>query len=158
MTTKDDDILQAAFRVFQRYGVKRSSMGDLAKEAGVSRQTVYNAFKNKDEILRAMIRQYSQKAVAELDAALPEMDSLGAQLDLVFDKIALTPYDMIAASPNAEDIIEGFDRVSQEELDVAHESYRVVIERILTPHAEALARAGQTPRDRIRAPRPVLPD
>ena len=46
--------------MFSRYGVKRTSMVDLAQEAGVSRQTLYNVFRNKDDVLRALIRAYTE--------------------------------------------------------------------------------------------------
>ncbi|SDB45349.1 transcriptional regulator, TetR family [Bauldia litoralis] len=35
-------------------------MGDLAKEAGVGRQTLYNVFRNKDDVLGALIRAYTE--------------------------------------------------------------------------------------------------
>lgn len=51
MNQTEQALLDAAMRVFSRYGVKRSSMSDLCEEAGVSRQTFYNNFRNKDDIL-----------------------------------------------------------------------------------------------------------
>ena len=50
MNEREKKIIEAAVEVFHRYGVKRASMSDIADEAGVSRQTVYNAFSNKDEL------------------------------------------------------------------------------------------------------------
>ena len=142
MIEREKTILDAAVRVFSRYGVKRTTMNDLAREAGISRQTLYNAFRNKDDILRALIRVYSEQAVAEIEAGLKSVEGLGPGLDLAFEKIAVQPFDMIRASPNAEDIVEGFNATSQAELAAAAESSRVVIERILSPHEDALSRAG----------------
>ena len=142
MIEREKTILDAAVQVFSRYGVKRTNMNDLAREAGISRQTLYNAFRNKDDILRALIRVYAEQAVAEVDAGLESIEGLGAKLDLAFEKFALQPFDMIAASPNAEDIVEGFNATSQAELAAAAESSRAVFERILSPHEDALSRAG----------------
>lgn len=53
MTDRERTILDAAMRVFMRHGVRRASMTDIGKEAGVSRQTLYNAFRGKEDVLRA---------------------------------------------------------------------------------------------------------
>ena len=37
--------------VFSNYGFRKTSMSDLAEAAGVSRQTLYNRFKSKEDIL-----------------------------------------------------------------------------------------------------------
>ncbi|WP_211300929.1 TetR/AcrR family transcriptional regulator [Aliiruegeria haliotis] len=135
-------ILDAAVRVFSRYGVKRSSMHDLASEAGVSRQTLYNAFSSKNDILRRLIRVYADEGVDEIRSGLGAAQGLSERLDLAFRKIALEPYDLIASSPNAEDIVEGFNASSQQELAVAEERFRSVIEEILKPYEASLAAAG----------------
>lgn len=48
-------ILAAAAQVFLRFGYKRSSMGDLAKAAGLSRQGLYLHYESKDELFRAAV-------------------------------------------------------------------------------------------------------
>ncbi|MEQ8700219.1 MAG: TetR family transcriptional regulator [Bauldia litoralis] len=145
MTKTEKNILDAAVRLFSRYGVKRTSMGDLAQEAGVSRQTLYNAFKNKDDVLRALIRLYTEEALAEIEAALDLVQALGDQLDIVFDKMVVAGFDLVATMPNAQDLIDGFNSAGKEEMGASAEKFRVVIERILSPHHAALAKAGLTP-------------
>lgn len=48
-------IAEAALRLFARYGYKRTSMDDIAREAGVARATLYLHFKGKDDVFRAML-------------------------------------------------------------------------------------------------------
>ena len=48
MEQREVKIVDAAFRVFSRYGVKRTTMNDIAEEAGLVRQTLYTVYKNKD--------------------------------------------------------------------------------------------------------------
>ncbi|QEL26038.1 TetR/AcrR family transcriptional regulator [Bosea sp. F3-2] len=50
-----DQIADAALRLFARYGYKRSSMDDIAKEAGLAKATLYLHFKGKDDVFRAML-------------------------------------------------------------------------------------------------------
>jgi len=50
-----EQIAEAALRLFARYGYKRTSMDDIAREAGLARATLYLHFKGKDEVFRAML-------------------------------------------------------------------------------------------------------
>ena len=47
---KDDQIIEAATSVFLRYGFRRTTMGDIAEAAGVSRPALYLRFCNKEHI------------------------------------------------------------------------------------------------------------
>lgn len=50
-------VLETALAVFARYGFRKTSIEDIAKAAGISRQGIYLHFKNKDEILNASIHK-----------------------------------------------------------------------------------------------------
>lgn len=147
MTDRESIILDASLRLFMRYGVKRTSMGDVAEEAGVSRQTLYNSFKNKGDILRAQIERYTENAIAEINARTETLDGLGAKLDLVFEQMVVVGFDMMVATPNVEDLVEGIDASSREELDKAAQRFREVIEQILMPYELTLNRTGFTSAD-----------
>ncbi|PVA07395.1 TetR/AcrR family transcriptional regulator [Thalassorhabdomicrobium marinisediminis] len=142
MNETEQALLEAAMRVFSRYGVKRTNMSDLCEEAGVSRQTFYNNFRNKDDILRALIRSFTARALAEIDAHRPACPTLGAQLDLVFEQTVIAGFDMVSAMPNAEDFIDGVHASSKQEVEATHAQFRRVIADILAPYAPQLGKAG----------------
>jgi AcrR family transcriptional regulator len=79
-----DQIADAALRLFARYGYKRSSMDDIAKEAGLAKATLYLHFKGKDDVFRAMLRLLARRVearcreVVAMQAPFPER--LGALL------------------------------------------------------------------------------
>ena len=50
-------VLEKALTVFTRYGFRKTSIEDIAKAAGISRQGIYFHFKNKDEIFKASIQK-----------------------------------------------------------------------------------------------------
>ena len=50
-------MLEKALTVFTRYGFRKTSIEDIAKAAGISRQGIYFHFKNKDEIFKASIQK-----------------------------------------------------------------------------------------------------
>ena len=59
MTETEEKILEAAIRTFLRYGARKPAMNDIAKAAGVSRQTLYDLFGGKEELIRASTRSIS---------------------------------------------------------------------------------------------------
>ena len=62
---KRDAILDAAAALFRRYGYRRTSMEDIAKELGVSRPSLYSYFKNKDEVFRSLSMRLHENALSE---------------------------------------------------------------------------------------------
>ena len=56
-----DQIADAALRLFARYGYKRSSMDDIAREAGLAKATLYLHFKGKDDVFRAMLELLARR-------------------------------------------------------------------------------------------------
>ena len=48
---KKDRILQAAMRLFARRGIADTKMDDVAKAAGIAKGTIYEYFKNREELL-----------------------------------------------------------------------------------------------------------
>jgi AcrR family transcriptional regulator len=48
------EILEAAQRVFQRWGLRKSTMEDIAREAGKGKSTLYYYYRSKEEIFYAV--------------------------------------------------------------------------------------------------------
>ena len=57
-------ILTAAERAFGRLGFHDSKMADIAAEAGVAAGTVYNYFKNKDEVFASILQRGQEQVRA----------------------------------------------------------------------------------------------
>ncbi len=77
-------ILTAAKDRLSNYGVKKTSMQDIARDAGIAVGTLYLYFKNKNEILIAVGDGYAQQHRADatkiLRSAKPVPDKLKAYL------------------------------------------------------------------------------
>ena len=77
-SARADQIADAALRLFARYGYKRSSMDDIAREAGLAKATLYLHFKGKDDVFRSMLRLLMRRVearcreVAAMDAAFAD--------------------------------------------------------------------------------------
>ncbi|MGD1935504.1 MAG: TetR/AcrR family transcriptional regulator [Candidatus Phaeomarinobacter sp.] len=144
MHERNTKIIEAAFRMFARYGVKRTGMGDIAKEAGVARQTLYNAFSSKDEVLSATIDLFTERTLANIRAALTGQATLEDQLDLILDHLSVKPYDMLNATPNAQDIVEGFNNAGQVAIKSGDRQFRKLLSGVLSPYAAAIEASGYT--------------
>ena len=144
MTEREENIVEAASRVFTRYGVKRTTMNDIASEAGLVRQTLYTVYKSKDEVLCAVIRHYTDQALEEVRRQWEAAGSLGEKLDIYFDVAILPSFRMVRESPDADDVVSGFNNISKDELDRAFERKRQALAEMLAPETEALARSGET--------------
>lgn len=74
----DDDtsarILDAALDRFTTFGVRRTTMDDIASAAGVGRATVYRRFAGRDDIVRAVILREMARFLSEVDAAVQAID------------------------------------------------------------------------------------
>ncbi|MGI9354875.1 MAG: TetR/AcrR family transcriptional regulator [Rhizobiaceae bacterium] len=110
-------ILEAAVRVFMRYGVGRTRMTDIASEAGVVRQTLYSFFNSKDEILCGAIRHFSDQSLAEIRQEWRSLERFEDKLDVFYDRAIITSFAIITASPEARDMIGGYNAVGKAETD-----------------------------------------
>ena len=54
---KQEQIIQAARKLFNKFGYKRVSMDEIAKEAGVTKKTVYSYFASKEDLLKYFINE-----------------------------------------------------------------------------------------------------
>ena len=128
---QDEKILKAAFEMFLRYGVKASSMAQIAEAAEVSRQTLYNSFGSKDEMLRALIKWYYANAQRRLREIIDATKDLSARLNCAFDVVAREPFAVLQKSPNAADLISGMNAVSRDEIAAGAEAVQALIAEAL---------------------------
>ena len=55
--SKRDELVEAAMKVFYRNGFHNSGLDLIQRESGISRMTLYNHFKSKDELIVAALRR-----------------------------------------------------------------------------------------------------
>ena len=146
MEDRQAQIVEGAIGLFLRYGVRRTGMSDIAHEAGISRQTLYKEFANKDAVLQATIRSLADKVVLDIESRLEQASGLGEQLDVVFTHAVVEHFDLLQSSPNADDIISGVSESSQDELEAGARRNTEILTRLLAPFADEIERQGLTVR------------
>lgn len=55
--SRREELVDAAMRVFYRHGFHASGLDSILEEGGISRMTLYNHFKSKDELIIAALRR-----------------------------------------------------------------------------------------------------
>lgn len=78
--TSADAILDAAERLLPRFGYKKTTLDDLAQEAGIARRTIYLHFPSKEEVFLRSIDRVVERLVAELNAIASENASAEVRL------------------------------------------------------------------------------
>jgi TetR/AcrR family transcriptional regulator, cholesterol catabolism regulator len=92
-----EKILETALRMFRTYGIKSVTMSGIALESGVSKKTVYEHFKDKEELITEAIRfvldmhqqnftdfrEQSPDAIMELIREMEYMEALGKEVNPV---------------------------------------------------------------------------
>jgi AcrR family transcriptional regulator len=73
-------VLDAAAACFLRFGLAKTTMEDVAQAAGVSRATVYRQFRNRDDLLRAVVTRESSRLAAEAERYRRHFDDVGSWL------------------------------------------------------------------------------
>ena len=73
----EERVIDAALRCIARWGVAKTSLDDVAREAGISRATVYRLFPGgKDGLMEAVARAEAQRFFAGVAAAMAAADTL----------------------------------------------------------------------------------
>lgn len=80
MSDRRTRILEAAQRRFHQYGPHKTTVGDIARAAGVGVGTVYLEFSNKDEILRALSEGGHHAVLQAIEAAWSSGGTVAARL------------------------------------------------------------------------------
>jgi AcrR family transcriptional regulator len=73
-TKRRDDILEATGRLLDRVGYEATTTTAIAKEASTSVGTVYEYFRDRDELVRALLERYRGRLRVALEAALAGAD------------------------------------------------------------------------------------
>ncbi|WP_082691865.1 TetR/AcrR family transcriptional regulator [Mycobacterium sp. IS-1556] len=80
-------ILDAAVIEFERHGVRRVALDDVARRAGVSRTTIYRRFANRDELVAAVIERENIALFADI---ADEVKRVGPQSNYYVEAFTLS--------------------------------------------------------------------
>ncbi|VFA96510.1 TetR/AcrR family transcriptional regulator [Nocardia cyriacigeorgica] len=77
-------LLDSALSAFLDFGIKRTSMGEIARRAGISPATLYRRFESKNDLVEAVSVREAQRFVADIDARVRTVAGTENQLVEIF--------------------------------------------------------------------------
>lgn len=99
-------ILAAAEYQFMTYGMRRTSMDDIAREAGLAKGTLYLSFKSKGALFAALAQRIvDQFRARALEAAAVKTALLDRTVNYL-DEAVGEPARLLASTPHAAEILD----------------------------------------------------
>src|SRR2546423_4884217 len=99
---KPQQIIDAAVRVFARYGFYNSRVSDIAREAGIASGTIYLYFKTKDEILVTLFREKMAGFVSALRKEIAGEPEAPAKLR----RLVRLHFETLEAHPDLAEVVQ----------------------------------------------------
>jgi AcrR family transcriptional regulator len=128
-TDRLDEVLDAAYDCLTRYGVRRTTMDDIASTMGMSRSAVYQYVRNKDDAFRRLAERLHTQALERARRAAAAGDTpvaervrgvLAAKLELVLR--------LAGDSPHSAELLDARARLFG---DICH-TFTADLRRLLT--------------------------
>lgn len=82
-----DRIRDEAGQLFMRYGIRSVSMDDISVSLGMSKKTLYQHFKDKDELVDAIIQQHNNRIKVDCLYCLENSSNAVEEVFLMMDRV-----------------------------------------------------------------------
>lgn len=98
VSVKMNQIIEVAKVLFTKYGYKKVSMDEIAREANVVKSTIYQYFKDKDELFKYFIYD-------EINKMKIMVEEIEKESDNTFDMIHKTIYELLKYRQNQQFLV-----------------------------------------------------
>ncbi len=105
------EVLDATYVCLARYGVKRTTMEDIAAAAGLSRSAVYQYVRNKDDAFRRLAARFHDRALAAARAAARTDQPAPVRIQAVLAVKLNLVIDLVGTSPHAGELLDAKGRL-----------------------------------------------
>jgi TetR/AcrR family transcriptional regulator len=130
-----DRILDATYACFTRHGIRRTTMDDIAAEAGMSRPAVYQYVRNKDDAFRRLAeRLFALAADHAAESARSERSLVDRLHRTLATKLELT-LQLHRDSPHAAELLDAGTRLSTDLIRTFTDELRDLLAGALTDAA-----------------------
>ncbi len=130
-TDKRNRILDAAQNLFVRYGVKRTSIDDVAREAGTAKGTVYLSFDSKAALFAAIADRLCASTLADVRRISLEAAPLAERLVAMLDCYIGAPHRLVAQSPHVAELTASKEALSAAAFDRLDMQVRSLLKTLL---------------------------
>lgn len=85
-----EEVLDAALAQFEEIGIRRSTVEDIARRAGIDRVTVYRRIGSKDDVIQAVLAREARRLIAEVNLATAPLPTFEERLATAFATAVLS--------------------------------------------------------------------
>ncbi|MFO7445298.1 MAG: TetR/AcrR family transcriptional regulator [Ignavibacteriaceae bacterium] len=132
---KDDEvknlILEAARRVFRKWGLKKSTMEDIAHEAGKGKSTLYYYYKSKEEIFEILAKTELYNIIEKAKDATQHISSAKEKLKTYITTMLIEIKKTISIYPLVKGEIKGNKEFLDNVIKQLNEKEEAIILEIL---------------------------
>ncbi len=137
-------IIDAAITTFIRYGARKTAMTDIADAAGVSRQTLYDQFGSKDDLVEAAISRNTDLVLSRVTDQLQDCAHLADKLDIYLSETVVRTFERLQTSEDVEDLISGHSDAGRAAIANSHQRHKKVVAALLSPYQQQIESTGQS--------------
>lgn len=84
-SSKRQDIVRVAREAFYRLGFRATAVDRVLADSGISKRTVYKHFRSKEELIAAVVKDYEELALQDIEAALAPLPTPREKILSIFD-------------------------------------------------------------------------
>lgn len=117
-------------------------MNDFARSGGCAANALRRCISDKDEALCAAIPYFSGGSLNEIKLGWQDPANIGEMLKINFDHAIIASFAIVRASPDAEEMISGYNAAGKAEIKRVQAQKTEAIAGILAPFSDQIARAG----------------
>ena len=111
---KKEIIISAALKCFLKYGYFKTTFGDIAKQAGISRALIYSYFKNKSDLYITMNKNLHDSYLATSGEIVKAMGTDREKLAKIIGVWIVKPYCDLRNSIYATELLDGLVNISEQ--------------------------------------------
>nr|WP_321454823.1 TetR/AcrR family transcriptional regulator [uncultured Cohaesibacter sp.] len=145
MVTTKEKVILASKELISRYGYTRTSMTDVAKHSGLSRQTVYAVFANKEDLYAETAYYVFKEHLTEAREAIMHCTSLRDQLGVYFKHMVVKPYLFLQQHPDAQMLWNDAEMKNHPAITKLKQEHRQFLAELFIPYTKYIGIAGQSP-------------
>ena len=140
---KREAILGAALELFGRYGYRRTSIDDIARQAGIAKGTVYLYVENKEALFRTLSQTLLDGVLATARAAATGGGGIAARLTAILDAKFGYFHGLLQGSPHVTELMDSKSRLCADVFAAGDGAYLQILTKAVS---DAIRRGELAPK------------